>query len=261
MAGSGYEIFALLMRYVFVALGALILLRAFLWLRKDARAYRGEIKNLPDAGLVGEMVDIYTGSRYPLPREGVLGSGHSCDIRIRGGMLDRRALRFLFVDGKGLSVTAQGRQQVALDGQVLRGTGYALHGTQLEVGGVTLRVRLFAGLNVPRRVLYDEDGMQLMADESEVSPFEEVAGMFAQEQEETEYLAEDVQDNPFMAYMPQQAEYMQMPCETAQQEQEIMYPDAFEEGALWQAPPQPDGPQNMQGTKQPVRRRRSDRYL
>ena len=264
MAGSGYEIFALFMRYVFVALGALILLRAFLWLRKDAGAYRREIRNLPDAGLVGEMVDMQTGSRYPLPREGVLGSGRSCDVRIRGAMVDKKALRFLFVDGKGLAVTPMGAQPVGLDGHGVRGTGYALHGTQMEVGGAVLRIRLFAGLNVPRRVLYDEDGMQLMEDEHEVSPFEEVAGMYANGYEEAPYIPGDMQDNPFMEYMPQDAYPMQGAMESMEMVQEQPYMpqqmDAPQYNAYPPAEQEPWTPP-QESQQQTVRHRRGDRYL
>jgi hypothetical protein len=60
MSGEAYEILALLMRYVFALIGALIVFRSFIWLRKDARAYRKEMKTLPDAGLVGEIVDLDT---------------------------------------------------------------------------------------------------------------------------------------------------------------------------------------------------------
>ena len=44
MQNSGYEMFALFMRYVFVFLMALILLRSLWWLRKDARQFRKELK-------------------------------------------------------------------------------------------------------------------------------------------------------------------------------------------------------------------------
>ena len=66
MAGEAYEILALLMRYVFVLIGALVLLRAYRWMRRDARNYRREMRTLPDAGLVGEIVDLRTGKSQPL---------------------------------------------------------------------------------------------------------------------------------------------------------------------------------------------------
>lgn len=199
MAGTGYEIFALFMRYVFVLLGALILLRGLFWLRKDARAWHKEIKNLPDAGLVGELRDMQSDQSYPLPREGVLGKKHSCDIRIKGHLMPGKALTFLFVEGKGLAVTPIGGQNVYLDGEAVRGSkGYALHGTQLEVGGTVMRVRLFAGLNVPKRVLFRPGEDENEAAFDGPSPFEEVAGMFAPAENGWMRMPGQLAQNPFM---------------------------------------------------------------
>lgn len=156
MAGEAYELLAMLMRYVFVLIGGLILFRAYRWMRRDARNYKREMKRLPDAGLVGEMVDLHTGRSYPLPREGVLGSASSCDIRIRENGVGRRHALFAFENGKGVRITAQTGKPVLLDGQEVRGFGYALHGSQLQMGDTVLRVRLFAGLNVPHPVRYEQ---------------------------------------------------------------------------------------------------------
>ncbi len=154
MANEAYELLAMLMRYVFVLIGCLILFRAYRWMRKDARNYKREMKRLPDAGLVGEMVDMNTGKNYPLPREGVLGSAASSDIRIRAAGVGGRHVAFAFENGKGVRITPQLRRRVFLDGQEVRGDAYALHGSQLQVGDTVLRVRLFAGLNVPHPVEY-----------------------------------------------------------------------------------------------------------
>ena len=43
MTREGYEVLALVMRYVFVLLGAWIVVRAFLWLRRDHRALMREM--------------------------------------------------------------------------------------------------------------------------------------------------------------------------------------------------------------------------
>ena len=104
MSGEAYEILALLMRYVFALIGALIVFRSFIWLRKDARAYRKEMKTLPDAGLVGEIVDLNTGKAQPLPREGVIGSARECDIRVKGDGVLRRHARLEFTEGKGKTI-------------------------------------------------------------------------------------------------------------------------------------------------------------
>ena len=154
VSSEAYEILALFMRYVFVFIGGLIVWRSFRWLLKDHRAYRREMKSLPDAGLVGEMVNLRTEKAYPLPREGTIGSSRECDIRVKGSGVERRHARFEFVDGKGLKVIPFRGCKVSLGDMTVRNQGYALHGTQLRLGGAVLRVRLFAGLNVPRPADY-----------------------------------------------------------------------------------------------------------
>ena len=206
MQNSGYEMFALFMRYVFVFLMGLILLRSLWWLRKDAWQFRKELKQLPDAGLVGELVDQVNGKRYPLMRDGELGAARSNDVRIRFAGMPKRALRFLFVSGKGLQVTPVSRHRVYLDGEEVHGNGYALHGTQMEIGGMVLRVRLFAGLDVPRRVLYDEDGDKLDGQDEGPNPFEEAQGFVTEPdrngQKDENPFADFAVDAPVQEYNP-----------------------------------------------------------
>ncbi len=157
---------SMLMRYVFVIIGLMIVWRSLRWMQRDARAYRKELRALPDAGLVGEMVNLATGEAQPLPREGTIGSSRECDIRVKGGKALRTHARFEFVDGKGLKIIPVRRSSMLLGGSALRGPGYALHGTQLDVGGIPLRVRLFAGLNVPHPAAFPEPDAVLDADEA-----------------------------------------------------------------------------------------------
>ncbi|MBR0229606.1 MAG: FHA domain-containing protein [Clostridia bacterium] len=160
MSTQAYELISMLMRYVFVLIGLTIVWRSYRWLRRDARAYRKEMRSLPDAGLVGEMVNLSTGEAQPLPREGVIGASRECDIRLKGPGVERNHARFEFEDGKGLKVIPLRRASVLVNGAPLRGPAYALHGTQLELGGIPLRVRLFAGLNIPYPVPFAEQQAQ-----------------------------------------------------------------------------------------------------
>ncbi|MBR4359747.1 MAG: hypothetical protein IKP32_03935 [Clostridia bacterium] len=166
MSEGAFELLALLMRYVYVLIGVLILWRALRWMRRDAKAYKKEMKSLPDAGLVGEMVNLKTGQAQPLPREGIIGSSRACDIRVKSAGVRRIHARFEFMEGKGLCVVPCWRCRVILSGTEVKGRGYALHGTQLQLGGAQLRVRLFAGLKIPHPA-YPED----------VPPQQEVAVM------------------------------------------------------------------------------------
>lgn len=189
MANEAYELLAMLMRYVFVLIGVLILFRAYRWLRRDAKNYRREMKRLPDAGLVGEAVDLNGGKSYPLPREGTLGSASACDIRLRQNGVARRHASFAFENGKGLKITPHLRGKVLLDGSEVRGYAHAIHGSQLQIGDALLRIRLFAGLNVPHPVQYQQNPVP--ENEEEEWPGDEMPAAFpmpggipAMEQEE-----------------------------------------------------------------------------
>ena len=143
-----YQLLALAARALFIVLAALAVLRSALGLLSQHRARKKLLKQLPDAGMVGELRDIESNKSYPLPREGVLGGGRGCDIRLKG--LRRRQVSFAYVPGKGILLTpCHGRSATWLDGIPLRRSAYALHGALLRVGGYTLCIRLFAGLDVP----------------------------------------------------------------------------------------------------------------
>ena len=150
-----YQLISLGARYLFVFLAFLIVFRAGLSLLQEHFRRKKILHNLPDAGMVGEIRDTDNDRAHPLPREGVLGSGRKCDIRLRG--LRRRHLNFAFVEGKGLLLTpCHSRSEVLLNGVPIRKGGYALHGAIMQLGGYTLRVRLFAGLNVPHAAAYND---------------------------------------------------------------------------------------------------------
>ena len=145
MDHNAYQLLALGARYWFVLLAAVLVWRGAAALLHEHYRRKKLLKKLPDAGMVGEMRDIDNDRAYPLPREGVLGGGRACDIRLRG--LRRRDINFAFVEGKGLLLTpCHSRGEVLLDGAPLGKGGYALHGAMLRVGGYTLRIRLFAGM-------------------------------------------------------------------------------------------------------------------
>lgn len=53
MPSNVYEILALTLRYWFVLLGVVIVLRTFSWLRHDRKEKHRRLRELPDAGTVG----------------------------------------------------------------------------------------------------------------------------------------------------------------------------------------------------------------
>ena len=116
MSGEAYEITALLMRYVFILLGALIVARAYLWLRKDHRSFVKELRDRPDTGCFGEIRDEATGRAWPVCQEGLIGSGGGCDIVVRKQGLRRKHAVYRLVQGKGLLITPVRRADAEVDG-------------------------------------------------------------------------------------------------------------------------------------------------
>lgn len=167
MSGEAYELLAMLMRYIFVVLGVLILFRVYRQLRRDSRAHKKEMKQLPDAGLVGEVVDLDTGKSHPLPREGLMGSGSACDIRLKRRGVKRKHALFAFVEGKGLRIMPHLGSRVEMEGVRIKSSVYALHGTHVTLSNARIRIRLFAGLNVPNPAAFRQDENRPVYEETE----------------------------------------------------------------------------------------------
>lgn len=158
MPENVYEIISLGARYWFAFLGLLIVWRAFWWLRKDRRAKHRRLKQLPDAGMIGEMVvlrgsdQLPEGTALPVPRAGVLGYLRSCDIVVSVDGVSPRHADFVFQPGKGLLLfPLRGASCVADEVELPHRSAvkkYPLvHGSILQVGEAVLRLRLFAGLD------------------------------------------------------------------------------------------------------------------
>lgn len=148
MSADLYELVALGMRYWFALLGLIIVWRAARWALVEHHRYLRTLRELPYAGLMGEIVDLSSGVSYPLPREGVLGSGKGCDIRLPG--LRKREFEFALREGYGVALIPSHRQhQLSVDGEPMAGGEYALHGARISLPGYQLRMRLFANLDIP----------------------------------------------------------------------------------------------------------------
>lgn len=150
-----YEILAQGASYWFAFLGIVIVWRSFAWLRKDGRARRKRVRQLPDAGLVGEMVVILgndalpEGTLLPLPPEGVMGSLRICDICVPAEGVAGKHLSFRFRKGKGLAVIPWPQQIIWVDGEEYGHRGkppIMCHGSRLQVGDIVMRMRLFMGV-------------------------------------------------------------------------------------------------------------------
>ena len=154
MPDNIYEVIAQGARYWFLFWMALIVWRSWRWYRKDRRTARKRMKLLPDAGFVGEMVVVEGGAAlergtvFPLPHEGTIGALRTNDLCLPAEGISRRHAWFRFDDRQGLMVEPFAKCQLMVDGQGFqsrRDPLYMGHGSWLQLGGVTMRLRLFAG--------------------------------------------------------------------------------------------------------------------
>ena len=111
LSQSVYELIALGARYVFSALMVLIVARAWRNTVIDSRKAETLRRFSPETGLSGELVVIdgdeqaRRGMKYPVIREGLIGSSRRADIRIRHSSVRRRHATFQLTE-RGLSVRA-----------------------------------------------------------------------------------------------------------------------------------------------------------
>ena len=111
MSQNVYELIALAARYFFAALMVLIVLRAWRLTIVDSRRAQTLRRLSPETGLSGELIvmegdqQARRGMRYPVIREGMIGSARRADIRIRHSSVRRRHAWFQLT-GEGLSVRA-----------------------------------------------------------------------------------------------------------------------------------------------------------
>ena len=109
MSQSVYELIALAARYVFAGLMLLIVLRAWRITLVDSRR-ASTLRHLsPQTGISGELVVIEgdekarRGMRYPVIREGMIGTSRRADIRIRHSSVRRRHAYFQLAE-EGLRI-------------------------------------------------------------------------------------------------------------------------------------------------------------
>ena len=109
MSQNTYELIALAMRYFFAGMMLLIVLRAGSGALIDSRRAARLRKLSPMAGVVGELVviegdgKIRRGMRYPVIREGLIGSSRRADLSIRHPSVRRRHAYFQLTEN-GLRV-------------------------------------------------------------------------------------------------------------------------------------------------------------
>ncbi|MBQ8973408.1 MAG: FHA domain-containing protein [Clostridia bacterium] len=109
MSSDAYELAALTVRYVLCALMLLIVFRAAKGALTDSRRATRLRRLSPMTGLSGELIvleglgKVHTGMRYPVIREGMIGTSRRADVRIRHASVRRRHAYFQLTE-KGLHI-------------------------------------------------------------------------------------------------------------------------------------------------------------
>lgn len=152
MDASVYAVVAYIARYWFALLAVLIIWRAIRWLRQDIDRTARAQRFLPDAGYIGEWAVVASDARnmpegqiLRAPRDGWIGSARACDVRVTHAGAPARAARF-YLREDGLHLLPQRRDSIVVDGEPVQREAVLRHGATLTVGGVTLQLRLFAGV-------------------------------------------------------------------------------------------------------------------
>ena len=143
MAQNLYEILALAARYVFAGLMVLIVLRAWRITLVDSRRAATLRRISPQTGISGELVVLdgdekaRRGMRYPVIREGMIGTSRRADIRIRHSSIRRRHAYFQLTE-EGLFIrTHAGAPMRDGEGRPMRGITLP-DGSEFSLGGVRL---------------------------------------------------------------------------------------------------------------------------
>lgn len=117
MSQNAYELIALGARYLFTALMALIVVRAWRNTAIDSRRAQTLRRLSPQTGISGELLVLdggelaRRGMRYPLILEGLMGSARRADLRIRHSSIRRSHADFQLTP-EGLSLRARGRARL-----------------------------------------------------------------------------------------------------------------------------------------------------
>ena len=148
MRSDWYTLLSMGMRYWFVAIAAIIVLRAWRATLRDTRRARVLRSWAPDTGAIGEIVvigggkGVRKGSRIPVPKEGLLGSSRRSDVRLKHSDV-RRYHAHIEQRENGVLMETIGKAEIWLGGR----TGNKLllrDGDKFMIGPLTLMLVLYS---------------------------------------------------------------------------------------------------------------------
>lgn len=154
ISASVYEIIALAARYFFTAIMLLIVARAWKITIVDSRRAASLRRLSPETGVCGEFLVVRghgrakDGMRYPVIREGLIGSSRKADIRLRSASV-RRVHAFFELTPRGLRLRAQGGAQLFNARGNARRELLLGDGSRITIGQVELLLILTEAVGAP----------------------------------------------------------------------------------------------------------------
>jgi hypothetical protein len=140
-----YALIALAARYWFVALIVVLLFRGWRMTVADNRRAKLLREWMGQTGCVGELIANPGAKKrvsYPIPREGVLGSGRAADVRIRHRDLKHAHAHFELREG-GLLIRPLGKAELSVGGGFSGESVFLQDGDVLTIGKLQLMLVLF----------------------------------------------------------------------------------------------------------------------
>ena len=172
MTQSLYEILALGARYVFAGLMLLIVLRAWRITLVDSRR-ASTLRHLsPQTGISGELVVLEgdekarRGMKYPVIREGMIGSSRRADIRVRHSSVRRRHAYFQLTEDGLYIRTHAGAPMRDAEGRPVRAVTLP-DGGEFALGRVRLLLVLAETPEPPLRHPREDEEAGYAADEAD----------------------------------------------------------------------------------------------
>lgn len=154
MSGGLYEIIALAARYLFAALMVLIVIRAWKITIVDARRAATLRRMSPETGVCGEFLiltgngKVREGMRFPVIREGMIGSSNKADVRLRAGGVHRTHAYFELTK-KGLRLRDHASARIYNARGEAKREMLLGDGSKITVGSVEMMLILTVAVDAP----------------------------------------------------------------------------------------------------------------
>jgi len=158
MTNEIYQILALAARYWFIFLLLVIVLRSYVWLKRDTAAWKSYVRSVPSAGIVGEAIVLVgnealpAGTKLEVPREGLIGSGRISDIMLPSRLVGKRHMYFRLDELKGLYIEPLRHGHIELNTYPVTrrsNNAYIVNASILRVEDIYLKFYFFVGFGVP----------------------------------------------------------------------------------------------------------------